>query len=77
MVIVEGLNDRLACVEAGYTNAVSIPGGANDLNWIDFNFNILEKCKEIILWFDDDEPGQSVLKGLVFTAQRQYKIIQL
>jgi twinkle protein len=65
LVIVEGLNDRLACVEAGYTNAVSIPGGANDLNWIDFNFNILEKCKEIILWFDDDEPGQKAIRECV------------
>lgn len=65
LVIVEGLNDRLACVEAGYTNTVSIPGGANDLNWIDFNFNTLQKCKELILWFDDDEAGQKATKECV------------
>ena len=62
LVIVEGLNDRLACIEAGYTNTVSIPGGAGDTNWIDFNFDVLEKCKEIILWFDDDDAGQGAVK---------------
>lgn len=62
LLIVEGLNDRLACVESGYTNCVSIPGGANDKNWIDFNFDYLEKFSEIILWFDDDEVGTSAVK---------------
>lgn len=65
LVIVEGLNDRLACVEAGYINTVSIPGGAGDKNWIDFNFDVLEKCKEIILWFDDDKAGQDAIKECV------------
>lgn len=62
LLIVEGLNDRLACVEAGYHNTVSIPGGAQDAHWIDFNFEVLEKCKEIILWFDDDEPGKKATR---------------
>lgn len=62
LLIVEGMNDRLACVEAGYHNCVSIPGGANDKKWIEFNFDILEKFDEIILWFDDDEAGSSAVK---------------
>lgn len=62
MVIVEGLIDRLAVIESGMYNVVSIPGGANDLNWIDFNYDVLEKEAEIILWFDDDKPGQDAVK---------------
>lgn len=62
LLIVEGMNDRLACVEAGYLNCVSIPGGANDKKWIEFNFDILEKFDEIILWFDDDQVGSLAAK---------------
>lgn len=58
LLIVEGMADRLACVEAGYNNVVSIPGGAVDLNWISFNYEFLENFKDIILWFDDDEAGK-------------------
>ena len=62
VVIVEGMNDRLACVESGYSNCVSIPGGAGDKNWIEYNFDFLEKCQEVILWFDDDVVGQENVK---------------
>ena len=62
LLIVEGMNDRLACVESGYLNCVSIPGGANDKKWIEFNFDILEKFDEIILWFDDDDVGTTAAK---------------
>ena len=62
LVICEGLSDRLAIVESGFCNCVSIPGGAHDENWIDFNFELLEKCNDIILWFDDDEAGKSAVK---------------
>lgn len=58
LLIVEGLNDRLACVEAGYTNVVSINGGAQDFGWIQFNYDFLSRIKTLILWFDDDEIGQ-------------------
>lgn len=64
LVIVEGLVDRLSCIEAGYNNVVSIPGGAEDKNWIDFNYEILDKCKEVILWFDDDSVGQKAVKDV-------------
>lgn len=77
LLIVEGLNDRLACVEAGYHNTVSIPGGALDTHWIDFNFEVLEKCKEIILWFDDDGPGESATKQCADRlGQYRTKIVQ-
>lgn len=61
LVICEGLGDCLACHEAGIQNAVSIPGGAEEMQWIKFNYDFLMAFKIIILWFDDDEIGQDGL----------------
>lgn len=58
VLIVEGYSDVLAVVEAGFHNVVSIPGGAEDLNWIEFNYDILEKIPQVYLWFDNDAPGE-------------------
>jgi len=65
LVITEGYQDTLACVEAGYSNVCSINGGANDLGWIEFNYDFLENFKEIILWFDNDSAGQEGLKNTI------------
>ena len=65
LLICEGFNDALACIEAGYTNVVSIPGGAEDDNWIQFNYDWLECFDEIILWFDNDNAGQQGLNKVV------------
>ena len=65
LVVVEGLVDRLSCVEAGFTNSVSIPGGAQSTDWIDFNWDILDKVPEIIIFSDDDEPGQKMARDTV------------
>ena len=59
VLIVEGYSDVLAVVEAGFHNVVSIPGGAEDLNWIEFNYDILEKIPQVYLWFDNDVPGET------------------
>lgn len=57
LVVVEGHNDRLACLEAGYMNTVSIPHGAENTKWIEFNWDWLENFDKIILWFDNDRAG--------------------
>lgn len=67
LLIVEGMIDALSCVEAGYTNTVSIHGGAEDISWIEFNYDLLESFDDIILWFDNDTAGQN---GLVKTINR-------
>lgn len=64
-ISVSGNCDALACIEAGYTNVVSIPGGAEDDNWIQFNYDWLECFDEIILWFDNDNAGQQGLNKVV------------
>ena len=53
----EGFNDRLAIVEAGFTNVVSIPGGAEADKWVDYNYDFLTDCKDIVLWFYNDQAG--------------------
>ena len=65
LIVTEGFFDCLACIEAGYTNVVSIPGGAEDDNWIQFNYDWLECFDEIILWFDNDNAGQQGLNKVV------------
>lgn len=65
VVITEGMFDTLSVFESGYTNVVSIPGGAEDSNWIDFNYEFLENIENFILWFDNDKAGQDGLKKVV------------
>lgn len=72
IVITEGHFDCLSVVESGYTNVCSIPDGANNVQWIEFNFDFLENFNNIILWFDNDAAGE---EGLRKTVQRlgEYK----
>lgn len=77
LLIVEGHMDRLACVEAGYMNTVSIPHGANDMNWVEFNWDWLENFENIILWYDDDEVGQKNIKELsIRLGEHKIKIVE-
>jgi hypothetical protein len=62
LLITEGHIDALSCIEAGYTNVVSIPHGASDSKWIEFNYNFLSNFDEVILYFDNDQAGQKALK---------------
>lgn len=59
LLIVEGYIDALSVIEAGFKNVVSIPGGAEDLNWIEFNYDLLQNVEQFILWFDNDKAGEA------------------
>jgi twinkle protein len=65
LLIVEGHLDALAVIEAGYTNVISIPNGAEDLKWIEFNYEYLSEFEQIILWFDNDSAGQKGMNGAI------------
>lgn len=65
LVICEGMVDYPSLVQAGVYNSVSINGGAQDLKWIDFNWEVLEKIPTIILFFDDDVSGQDAVKKII------------
>lgn len=77
LLIVEGHIDRLACIEAGFTNVVSIPIGANDLSWIEFNWEWLENFDNIILWADNDDAGRKMIKeSIVRIGEHRCRIVE-
>ena len=58
MIIVEGEIDLLSFMEAGLTDVVSVPNGANkNLEYIDGSIDRLEKVKSIYLAVDNDPKG--------------------
>lgn len=66
LLITEGEADTLAAIESGYTNAVSVPFGANNYSWIEENFDWLEQFDSIIICSDNDEAGIKMQKECVF-----------
>ena len=66
LLICEGEIDCMAAVEAGYTNAVSVPLGAQNYGWIEENFDWLEQFDNIIICADNDEAGTKMQKECVF-----------
>lgn len=65
LVIVEGEMDALALDECGVENVVSVPSGAEDLTCVENCWEWLEAFDKVILWPDNDEPGQEMCRKLV------------
>lgn len=65
LIVCEGEIDCLSVIESGLTNAVSIPYGANDSKWIEFNYEWLEQFEKIILWFDNDSAGKKAVSEVI------------
>lgn len=65
LVIVEGEMDALALDEAGIENVVSVPSGAEDLTCVNECWEWLSKFKQVVLWVDNDEPGQKLQRSLI------------
>lgn len=57
LVITEGEWDAMACYEAGIP-AVSIPMGVSNHQWITEDYQYLSNFDEIVLLFDNDQPGR-------------------
>lgn len=66
LLICEGEIDCLSAIEAGYSNAVSVPLGANNYGWIKENFDFLEQFNSIIICADNDEAGLKMKKEAVY-----------
>ncbi len=68
-VITEGEMDVLALMEAGVSNAVSVPNGAtlntNNLDYLDNCIDYFDDKDKIILAVDSDAPGQALQAELV------------
>jgi twinkle protein len=65
LIIVEGEIDQLSFEEQGINNVVSVPSGANSLEWIDTDFEEIEKFKTIILGLDNDKAGIECAKKII------------
>lgn len=65
LIITEGQIDTLSLYEAGVRNAVSVPSGCSNLDWIDHCWDWLEKFQTIILFGDSDEPGKKMVREVV------------
>ena len=65
LVICEGEIDCLSVIEAGYKNAVSIPLGAGNEQWIECNWEWLEQFTKIIVWSDADDAGKKMKRSVI------------
>jgi len=65
LLITEGECDSLVCIEAGYSNVVSIPFGAGNTHWIEQNWDWLEQFQKIILWSDNDDAGEKMRNEVI------------
>lgn len=65
LIITEGAIDLLSLYEAGIRNVVSVPSGANDVNWIEHCWDWLENFTDIILFGDNDEPGRKMIDDII------------
>jgi twinkle protein len=63
VVITEGEIDCMTVWQWGFS-ALSIPMGTNNDDWIDLDYDELERFDEIILCFDSDEAGQAVVEDV-------------
>ncbi len=77
LVICEGHPDRLAIIEAGWTNVVSVPHGAEDFNWVEFNWDWLENFDTIIIWADNDNAGKKMkTESAIRVGEHRVKIVE-
>lgn len=66
LLICEGEPDCLSAIEAGFTNAVSVPLGSTNFHWIEENWDWLEQFDNIIVCSDNDEAGYKMQKEVVY-----------
>lgn len=66
LLICEGELDAASAIESGYTNTVSVPFGAGNFTWIEYNWEWLEQFDSIIIASDNDEAGKKMRKEVVY-----------
>lgn len=62
LLITEGESDCMAAIEAGFLNAVSVPLGAHNTHWIEYNLEWLDQFSDIIICSDNDDAGREMAK---------------
>lgn len=66
LLITEGEIDCLSAIESGYLNTVSVPFGAGNRHWIEENWEWLEQFDQIVIWADNDAPGEEMRKDCLY-----------
>ncbi len=59
LYIAEGWFDAATLVECGMQNVVSVPNGVSNMSWIEGDWVFLNKFKNIVLLFDNDDAGMT------------------
>lgn len=60
LIVTEGQMDSLSVSEAGFENAVSVPGGVNSFTWVPYCWDWMHNFDKIII-FGDHEKGKITL----------------
>jgi len=66
LLVTEGEADTLSAIEAGYSNSVSVPFGAGNYEWIEYNWEWLQQFESIIICSDNDAAGIKMQKEVVY-----------
>ena len=64
-ITVTGNCDALSLAEVGIRNAVSVPTGCENFQWLDNGYDWCGQFKKIILFGDNDPPGRKMINILV------------
>lgn len=64
LIVTEGQIDALSLFEAGLENVVSVPSGAENLEWIRTCWDWLDRFNTIVLFGDNDAPGKRMVQSV-------------
>lgn len=73
LIITEGQIDSLSVIQAGLTNAVSVPTGAQGSTWVPHCYDWIQKFDEIVI-FGDCEKGKITLTEMIQSRFSNKKI---
>ena len=76
LVITEGQIDSLSLTAAGIENALSVPMGKNNFNWINTCWDFLQRFKKIVI-FGDNENGQITLVNEISQKLKRHQIFSV
>ncbi len=65
LIITEGEIDTLSLYEAGLTNIVSVPSGAEDFTWLETCWEWVQQFNKVIICGDDDSAGREMVTKIV------------
>lgn len=74
--VTEGHWDALSAIQMGFP-AVSVPNGANSLQWMETCFNFIHSFPNIVLCYDNDEAGATGLVNATNRLSRGVQIVDL